>query len=137
MRRIMSVFAVAAAAACWSGTAHAQFRHLIGSGTIIIKSGETLELSQVYWVVHCRSLLKSVPEVEVLDGPQQISVSVKEAMVLPRQQSCSKKVPGGMLVITAKDIEDPSYTHLAVRVTYDTKDGVRKFGHVYNLQLVP
>jgi hypothetical protein len=58
-------------------------------------------------------------------------------MVLPRGQSCSKKVSGGVLAITAKEIEDPSFTRLTIRVNYKTKDGDRKYGHVFNLQLVP
>ena len=119
------------------GSASAQYRHLVSAGTIALKSGESIEIGNVYWVSHCRSLLKSTPEVEVLEGPPQVTVSVKEAMVLPRAQSCAKKVPGGILVITAKEIDDPSYTHLSVRVNYKTKDGDRKFGHVFNLHLVP
>ena len=119
------------------GSGSAQYRHLVSAGTIALKSGESIEIGNVYWVSHCRSLLKSTPEVEVLEGPPQVTVSVKEAMVLPRAQSCAKKVPGGILVITAKEIDDPSYTHLSVRVNYKTKDGDRKFGHVFNLHLVP
>lgn len=131
------ILAVAALAACWSVTAHAQFMKLPGASTIAIKSGETIELGQVYWVDQCRSILKSLPEVEVLDGPEQISASIREAMVLPRWMGCAKKIAGGVLVISAKDIEDPSFTRLTLRIKYDTKDGVRKYSRVFNLQLVP
>jgi hypothetical protein len=137
MRLRLLAIAVAGFITCNDSPASAQYRHLVGAGTIALKSGESIELGNVYWVSHCRSLLKSTPEVEVLEGPPQVTVSVKEAMVLPRAQSCAKKVPGGIIVITAKDIDDPSYTHLSVRVNYKTKDGDRKFGHVYNLHLVP
>jgi hypothetical protein len=82
-------------------------------------------------------LLKSTPEVEVLDGPPQVSATIREAMVLPRRQGCARKVSGGMLSITAKEIDDPSFTHLTLRVSYKTKDGDRKFSHVLNLQLIP
>ena len=37
----------------------------------------------------------------------------------------------------AKDIEDPSYTNLTLRITYKTRDGDRKFSHVLNLSLIP
>jgi hypothetical protein len=40
-------------------------------------------------------------------------------------------------MITAKEIEDPSYTSLTVRITFKTKDGERKYSQVYNLQLLP
>ena len=137
MRILLLAIAVAGLMTCDNNSASAQYRHLVNAGTIALKSGEAIELGNVYWVSHCRSLLKSTPEVEVLEGPPQVTVSVKEAMVLPRAQGCAKKVPGGILVITAKEIDDPSYTHLSVRVNYKTKDGDRKFGHVYNLHLVP
>jgi hypothetical protein len=117
--------------------AHAQFIKLVGAGTIAIKSGETLELGEVGWVANCRSILKETPTVEVLEGPPQLSATIKEAMVLPRHQGCAKKVSGGMLIVSAKDIEDPSFTRLVLRIRYDTRDGVRKFSRVFNLQMLP
>ena len=110
---------------------------LIGAPTLALKSGETLEVGKVYWVSHCKSLLKSPPEVEILDGPPGVSVSIKQEMVLPRYQQCGNRVPGGMLMVTAKDIEDQSYTRLTIRVTFKTKDGERKLSQVYNLSLIP
>jgi len=110
---------------------------LVGSPTLALKSGETLEIGSVYWVSHCKSVLKSPPEVEILDGPPGVSVSIKQEMVLPRYQQCGNRVPGGMLTVTAKDIEDQSYTRLTVRITYKTRDGDRKFSHVFNLSLIP
>ena len=120
-----------------AGNAHAQFRKLIGASTVAIKNGETLELGEIYWVSHCRSLLKETPTVEILDGPPQVSVAIKEAMVLPRGQSCPKKVDGGMLTLSAKDIDDPSFTRLTLRILYKTRDGDRKYSQIFNLQLVP
>ena len=47
---------------------------------------------------------------------------VKEGDVIPRNQGCANKVPGGTLLLTAPmEIEDPSFTRLIVRVTYKTK----------------
>ena len=118
-----------------SATTHAQT--IIGSATIALKSGESTEIGAVYWVSNCRSLLTGTPVAEVLDGPPGVSIAVRQETVLPRLQKCANRVPGGIIVITAKDIEDPSYTPLTIRVTYQTRDGVRKFSHVYNLRLFP
>jgi len=125
-----------ALAICLGGSA-AQAQKLSGAATIALKSGETVELGELYWVVNCRSLLKTTPEVEMLDGPPQITASIKDAMVLPRWHGCAKKVSGGMLSITAKEIDDPSFTRLTLRVLYKTKDGDRKRSHIVNLQLIP
>ena len=130
---VVSQVAIAGALA----SAPAQGQTITGSLTIALKSGESTEVGDLYWVVNCRSLLKGTPEAEVVDGPPGVSVAVGEAMVLPRYQKCANRVPGGRLVITAKDIEEPSYTPLTIRITYRTLDGDRKFSHVYNLSLVP
>jgi len=119
-------------------SAHAQGVMRLGNAaTIALKSGESVEVGNLYWVTGCRSILKSPPEVEIVDGPSQVAASVKEAMVLPRWQNCSSRVSGGTLVLTAKDIEDPSFSTLTVRVTYKTRDGDRKFSEILNLQLLP
>ena len=110
---------------------------LAGSASLALKSGESTEVATVYYITNCKSLLKSTPEVEILDGPPGVSASIKEAMVLPRHQNCPSKVQGGLLIISAKDIEDSSYSRLTVRIIYKTKDGDRKFSHVFNLSLIP
>jgi len=110
---------------------------ITNSPTIAIKSGESANLGDIYWVVNCRSVLKSTPEAEILDGPPGISVAVKAAMVTPRAQRCPRPVPGGTLVITAGNIEDPSYTTLTIRITYRGPDGDRKSSVVYNISLFP
>ena len=55
--------------------------------TIALKSGETDQLTDLYFVSNCKSILKSAPEVEILDGPPGVTVSVKEDMVLPRTRT--------------------------------------------------
>jgi hypothetical protein len=112
-------------------------RTIAGSPTVALKSGETIELGVVYLVTNCRSVLTSTPEAEVLAGPSQVTVSVKQEMVLPRAQQCASRVSGGKLMITAKEIEEPSYSNLTVRITYKTKDGERKYSQVFNLHLLP
>ena len=39
-----------------------------GSTSIALKSGESVEVGNVYYTINCRSLLKSVPQVEILEG---------------------------------------------------------------------
>jgi hypothetical protein len=135
---LLAVWCLILAALLGTASARAQgVMSLGGAQTIALKSGESTEVFNLYWVEGCRSTLKSPPEVEIVDGPPQVSASVKEAMVLPRWQTCSKPVQGGILVLSAKEIEDPSFSRLTVRVIYKTRDGERKWSEVFNLQLIP
>jgi len=104
---------------------------------IAIKNGETMELTRLYFISNCRSNLKSPPTAEILDGPNNLSISVKEGMVLPRAQRCSKEVSGGILSLSAKDISEVSTIRLIVRVKYETRDGIRFRSHNYNVTMVP
>ena len=119
------------------GSPSAQAQTITGSATLALKSGETTEVGNVYWVSHCRSLLRTTPEVEILEGPPGVTAAIKQNMVIPRVGNCANKVLGGTLVVTANDIEDASYSRLVLRITYKTKDGDRKFSQVYNLSLIP
>ncbi len=69
--------------------AHAQ------NSRIALKSGESVELGQVYWVARCRSIMVGTPAVEVLEGPEEVTLAIKEGMVLPRRLNCANEVPGG------------------------------------------
>jgi hypothetical protein len=132
---VLVILAVTIASILDGEGAHAQT--VRGSTSIALKSGESVEVGNVYYTINCRSLLKSVPQVEILEGPPGVTASIKEGMVLPRGGNCANRVPGGTLVITAKEIEDPSYTPLTIRVIFKTKDGERKLSQVYNLSLLP
>jgi hypothetical protein len=131
-----AIFAMAAAGIVASSGAFGQFLGK-GEATIALRSGESTDIMKLYYVYNCQSILKSTPEAEILDGPPAVTVSVREEMVMPRAQGCAKPVKGGTLVISAKEIEDLSYSPITVRVTYRTKDGDRKFSNVINLSLVP
>jgi hypothetical protein len=135
LHRVLGIVFLGAAAVAVGSEAQAQT--ILGSPTVALKSGETTELGLVYYIARCRSILTSTPEAEILEGPSQVAVSVKQEMVLPRYQQCASRVPGGKLMITAKEIEDPSYSSLTIRVTYKTKDGERKLSQVFNLHLLP
>jgi len=112
-----------------------QSRNLIQS--VALKSGESVEVGDLYFAPNCRSILIATPTAEVLEGPSEITVSVKEAMVVPRTQECSKQVKGGKLVFTAKDIDDYSTSKLTVRITFKTKDGQTQRSVSYNVTLFP
>jgi hypothetical protein len=124
------LFGLSVAQEAWS-----QSRNIIPS--VALKSGESVEVSDLWFALNCRSLLIATPTAEVMEGPSEIAVSVKEAMVVPRTQECNKQVKGGKLVFTAKDIDDYSTSKLTVRITYKTKDGERQFSSSYNVTLFP
>ena len=122
-------------AALSAASAHAQTAN---AQNIAIKSGETLELQSVYFVQNCRSAAIAKPEAEILEGPPDVMVTVKEGDVVPRAQGCSNKIRGGTLFLTAPyEIDDSGVTRLVIRVKYKTRDGDRTQSLVYNLSLIP
>jgi hypothetical protein len=104
---------------------------------IALKNGESTELGTVWYVANCRSIMVGMPEVEILEGPPGLTLSIKEAMVLPRRLNCANQVPGGILVATAKDVSDPVQGKLIYRIKYKTKDGDRQLSNTYNVSLFP
>ena len=60
--------------------------------TIALKSGETAEIGNLFWVANCRSLLKGPMTVEVLDGPADVTASIREQQIVPHIQNCAKPV---------------------------------------------
>jgi hypothetical protein len=102
-----------------------------------IKNGESVEIGTVYYVVNCRSTMIGKPEVEILEDPPQLTITIKEGMVLPRRANCAAKVPGGTLVATVKDVQEATEAKLTYRVKYKTKDGDRQVSVAYRLSLFP
>jgi hypothetical protein len=134
MRAQTTVFLVTLAlSAAHAVVAHAQDK----PNRVALKAGESVELMTVYWVLNCRSVMIGIPEIEVLEGPQQVALTIKEGMVLPRRQGCANRVPGGILVATAKDVKEPMEGKLTYRLKYKTKDGERPRAYVYLLSLFP
>ena len=105
--------------------------------SLALKSGETVEVMDLYWVINCRSQLTSIPEVTVMDGPPGVKVSIIEADVLPRFQQCSKPVKGAKLKMIAEKIDDQSYSMMTIRIKYKTKDGDREKSSTFSLALFP
>jgi len=102
-----------------------------------VKSGENIELGPVYWVVNCRSIMIGLPEIEILEGPPELTLSIKEAQVLPRRQGCAAPVAGGTLMLGAKSVTERTEAKLTFRLKYKTKDGDRQISNSYIVSLFP
>src|SRR4051812_13274671 len=68
---------------------------------LALKNGESVDIGQVFFISNCRSIVIGQPEVEILDGPDEVTLSIRPEMVLPRAHKCAKLVQGGILVVTA------------------------------------
>jgi hypothetical protein len=105
---------------------------------VALKSGESTELGDVFYITTgCKSILKGTPEVEILDGPPGVTAVINPAKVVPRGLGCANPVSGGKLVIAAKDIQEPSYTRMVLRINYKTLNGDRQRSENINISLFP
>jgi hypothetical protein len=105
--------------------------------TYALKSGESVEISSLYYVSNCQSVVIAPIEVTMLDGPPGVTAAAQQAMVVPRNQQCARPVQGAKLIVTAGQIEDASRTLATLRIRYKTKDGVRDLSQSFYLQLFP
>jgi hypothetical protein len=106
--------------------------------SIALKSGETVELGNVFWVVNCRSLLTGPPVAEVLEGPPEVTAIVRVQKVIPRKMNCANEFSGGMLLVTApKEIKERTQGILTIRLKYPTKDGERQASRQLIVTLFP
>jgi hypothetical protein len=109
-----------------------------GVHDIALKSGESAELADVYYISHdCKSLLKAAPEVEILDGPPGVTAAIKEDKIVPRTLGCTKPVPGGKLIVTASEVEEYGRARLVLRVKLKTSQGDRQWSRDVNITLIP
>jgi hypothetical protein len=104
---------------------------------ISLKSGETVELRNVFFTRNCRSIMTETPVIEVLEGPEELTLTIKPGMVVPRGDNCSNQVPGGTVVATAKEVKAPKESKLTYRVKYKTLEGERQISRVYLVSLFP
>src|SRR5215469_14997621 len=71
---------------------------------ITLKSGESTELRNFYFVnQQCQSLMIGTPVLDVLEGPEELTVALKEGPKIPTK--CKNRVPGGAVVATAKEVK--------------------------------
>jgi hypothetical protein len=104
---------------------------------VALKDGESIELGSVYWVANCRSTMIGLPSLEILEGPPELALTVKEAQVLPRRRGCANKVPGGTLMLKASGVKESKEAKLTFRVKYKTRDGERQTSSTYIVSLFP
>jgi ribosomal protein L21 len=110
----------------------------IQTENLALKSGETVDLGNLFWVANCKSLLTGPITVEVMDGPPGVTASVKQQNVIPRKFNCAKEVPGGRLLITAPaEVKEKAKGTLVVRMKYPTKDGERQLSRTIEVTLFP
>jgi hypothetical protein len=102
---------------------------------IALRSGESTELRNFYAVQHCRSILIGTPVLDVLEGPEELSVSFQEGAKLPSK--CTMPVPGGTVIATAKQLKAPKDAKLTVRLKFKTKIGERQTSSSYIVSLFP
>ena len=104
---------------------------------VSLKSGESADLQQVYWIADCKSVLESFAGIDLLDGPPGVTLSIREEAVLPRRQNCPSKVAGGVVVASVKDVPAQIAGVLKYRVRYKTLDGPRQSSHSTEISLFP
>ena len=102
---------------------------------ISLKSGESTELRNFYFVQHCRSLMIGMPVLDVLEGPEEVSVALKEGPKVPAK--CTNRVPGGAVVATAKEVKARKEAKLTIRLTFKTRIGERQASSSYLVTLFP
>jgi hypothetical protein len=85
----------------------------------------------------CKSLLKAVPEVEILDGPPGVTAAIKGDKIVPRGFGCTKPVSGGKLIITANEVEEYGRARMVLRIKLKTSIGDRQYSRDVNISLIP
>jgi len=104
---------------------------------IVLKSGESANLLNVFNIVNLRSVAIGSPEVEILEGPSEISLAIAKQQIIPRAYNCANPVPGGKVVATARNVDVPKEGKLTFRVKYKGRTGDRQWGYVYIVSLFP
>jgi len=104
---------------------------------IAAKSGETIELFNVLAQVNCRSILLGTPEVEVLEGPPEMTLTVKEQMVFAPRTDCPNKFKGGTVMAAIGKVDHPIEGKLTFRVKFKTKAVNNQQAYTYNYSLFP
>src|SRR3954447_6596220 len=92
--------------------------------TITVKNGESVEIARLYSVLDCKVNAKMPPKVELLVGPPQLSILVKEAKVMPTLTPlCKNEVDGAIVYLIANEVKEVSTETVVVRWQYAIKYG--------------
>jgi hypothetical protein len=121
MTRIWNSFNVALALgiAIFVGAAGAEAQQNLPR--IALKGGESVDLRNFFFIANCQSVLMGTPVVEVLEGPDEVILTFREEMVLPRAYNCPRPVLGGVVVATVKGVTEPKEAKLTFRLKFNTK----------------
>jgi hypothetical protein len=106
-------------------------------GTLKAKSGAVIDLRPVFRQVNCRGMLLATPEVEILQGPPELTLSVRDEMVEVPAANCPRKIKGAMVVATIGQVSQPIEGRLIFRVKYKGKYRNTQTGHAYDFSLSP
>jgi hypothetical protein len=104
---------------------------------IALKGGESADLRNFFFITNCQSILNGPTQVEVLEGPDEVTLAIRDEMVLPRAQNCPKPVPGGVVVATAEGVTERKDAKLTFRLKFKTKLGDRQTSNTYIISLFP
>lgn len=105
---------------------------------ISLRKDESADLGSLYWISNCISTLKDFGGVEILEGPPGIELTIRQEAVYATRQNCAAPVPGGTVVLTAKDIPAKFEGTLRYRVRYNLQDGgTRQSNHSTVILLLP
>jgi hypothetical protein len=137
MTRIWNSFNVALALgiAIFVGAAGAEAQQNLPR--IALKGGESVDLRNFFFIANCQSVLMGTPVVEVLEGPDEVILTFREEMVLPRAYNCPRPVLGGVVVATVKGVTEPKEAKLTFRLKFNTKLGPRQNSNTYIVSLYP
>ncbi len=102
-----------------------------------LKAGESADLNPVYWVRNCHSLLKSFIGVDVVEGPPNTELTIREESVLPVRQGCPNRVAGGMVVLKVKADAAKFDGAIKYRVRYNTEEGEKQSSHSRSVSILP
>jgi hypothetical protein len=110
-----------------------------GPPEISVKSGESADLGEVYWINGaCLSILKAFLGVEILEGPAGVSLKIREEDIHPARAQCANStVRGGVVVATVGNVTEKTTATLHYRVRYSVPDGEKQTTHTRVLNLNP
>jgi hypothetical protein len=106
-------------------------------GSLTARSGQVIDVRPVFRQINCRGTLVARPEVEVLQSPPELTLSIKDEMVEVPGANCPAKVKGAMVVVTVGQIAQPMQGRLIFRVKYKGKYRESQTGHAYDYSLSP
>lgn len=110
---------------------------LAQDGTLKAKSGDTIDLLPVFRQINCRGTLMATPEVEVLQAPPELKLTIRDEMIEVTGSKCPAKVKGAVVAVTIGAIAQPMQGRMIFRVKYKGKFRESQTGHAYDYTLSP